>query len=80
MESKHRHILHAARALRFLANLPVEFLGECALTAAYLINRNQGSILHGRTCEKLLKDKPSYDHIRVFGSLYYDYSHQNTKR
>lgn len=39
VEQKHRHLIETAQALRFEANLPKRFWGECVLTAAYIINR-----------------------------------------
>lgn len=45
IERKHRNILEIARALRFEACLPIEFWGECVLTAAYLINRTPTVLL-----------------------------------
>ncbi|GJW50906.1 putative RNA-directed DNA polymerase [Tanacetum coccineum] len=39
VERKHRHLLETARALKFEANLPTRFWGECVLTAAHVINR-----------------------------------------
>ncbi|CAM8991331.1 unnamed protein product [Rhodiola kirilowii] len=71
-ERKHRHLLNVARALRFQASLPIRFWGQCVLTAAYLINRTPSTVLFGKTPYDLIFGKaPSYDHLRIFGSLCY---------
>lgn len=71
-ERKHRHIPNIARALRFQANLPMKFSGDCVLRAAYHFNRTPSFVLDGATpYEKLYNSPPKYDHVRVFGSLCY---------
>ena len=70
VERKHRHILKIARALLFQASLPTKFWGECVLVAVHLINRKPRKILVGKTLyEVLYHQKPSYEHIKVFGKL-----------
>ena len=50
------------------------------LTTVYLINRTPTSVLCGQTpYEVLFKEKPSYDHIKIFESLCYAYKLQRHK-
>lgn len=78
MERKHRHLLNVARAVRFEGHLPIEFWGECALTAAYLINRTPSLVLHGKTPYEVLYGKqPSYDHLRVMGCVCYIHNQEH---
>lgn len=69
-ERKHRHILELARALRFQVGLPINFWGDCVLTAVYLINRLPTPLLKFKSPhEVLLKYQPDYQNLRIFGCL-----------
>ncbi|CAA7043512.1 unnamed protein product [Microthlaspi erraticum] len=79
VEGKHRHILNVARSLRFEALLPIQFWGDCVLTAAHLINRTPSSVLDGNTLyEMLFGKKPMYERIHTFGCLCY--AHEGTRK
>ncbi|CAN0825128.1 Retrovirus-related Pol polyprotein from transposon TNT 1-94 [Linum grandiflorum] len=80
VERKHRHLLEMARALRFQANLPIKFWGECILTAAYLINRLPLKAIADQVPYNILfGTSPTYDHLRVFGCLAYAHNNKQHK-
>ncbi|XP_019175436.1 PREDICTED: uncharacterized protein LOC109170740 [Ipomoea nil] len=61
-----------ARALRFQANLPEKFWGECVLHAAYIINRLPLTALNNKIpYQVLMKKVPQFQHLRVLGCLAY---------
>lgn len=72
VESKYRHLLDVARALRFQANIPLRFLGDCILTITYIINRLPSTILNEKYPYEIFHGKPlSFDHIKSLGCLNY---------
>lgn len=79
VERKHRHLLETARAIRFEANLPKRFWGECVLTAAYIINRLPSKVIKNKTPYEIVwNQKSQYSHMRIFGCLAY-YRNPDTK-
>ncbi|XP_070050893.1 uncharacterized protein [Nicotiana tomentosiformis] len=69
---KHRTVLEIARALRFQADIPLRFWGECVNTAVYLLNRLPSRVINFKSpFEMIYLHAPSLSHLRVFGCLCY---------
>jgi hypothetical protein len=68
VERKHRHILNVARALRFQANLPIHFWGECILAATHIINKTPTVANKGLTPFEMFGKPPTYDYFKVLGA------------
>ena len=69
-ERKNRHLMEVARSMMFHTNVPKRFWGDAVMTACYLINKIPTKILQDQSPHEVLnKQKPSIDHLRVFGCL-----------
>jgi hypothetical protein len=67
-ERKHRHIVEVGLALLANASMPLKFWDEAFLTATYLINILPSKIINYSTLvELLLREKPDYRSLRIFG-------------
>lgn len=72
IERKYMHLLEVARGLVFQSKVPIQYWGECVLTATHLINKIPSRVLKGKTSyEVLLVRSPNYDSLRSFGCLCY---------
>ncbi|XP_010480845.1 PREDICTED: uncharacterized protein LOC104759633 [Camelina sativa] len=71
-ERKNRHLMEVARSMMFHTRVPKRFWGDDVLAACYLINRTPTKILKDLSpFEVLTNDKPTFDHLRVFGCVCY---------
>ncbi|KAG7559402.1 Ribonuclease H-like superfamily [Arabidopsis thaliana x Arabidopsis arenosa] len=69
-ERKNRHLMEVARSMMFHTNVPKRFWSDAVVLACYLINRIPTKILQDSSpFEVLNKNKPSINHLRVFGCV-----------
>ncbi|KAG7559384.1 Ribonuclease H-like superfamily [Arabidopsis thaliana x Arabidopsis arenosa] len=69
-ERKNRHLMEVARSMMFHTNVPKRFWSDAVVLACYLINRTPTKILQDSSpFEVLNKNKPSINHLRVFGCV-----------
>lgn len=65
----------------FQANLPVEFQGECVLSAVHLINRTPSGVLRKKTTfEIIYGHAPVFKVLRTFECLAFSHNQTGKKR
>lgn len=70
VERKHMHLIETAKSIRTHAGLPIQFGGDCILSATHIINKLRSSILQRKSpYEFLYKTSPTYNNLRVVGCL-----------
>ena len=76
-ERMNRTIMEKVRCLLDDSGLGEEFWEEAVSTAVYLINRSPASAIDKEIPEELgIRRKPSYNHLRRFGSVAYIHTDQ----
>ena len=69
-----RTLVEAARSMLSISRLPPKFWAEALSTAVYLHNRSPTKAVSGMTPQEAWTgEKPSVDHLRVFGCQSYAY-------
>jgi len=67
-ERKHRHVVETGLTLMAHGHTPKEYWNHAFSTAVYLINWLPTTTVKGRSpFEVLFGNRPSYDHLRIFG-------------
>ena len=73
-ERMNRTLVEAVRSMLSDAKLPKCFWAEALATAVYLRNRSPTNAVQGKTPhEAWTNEKPSVDHLKVFGCLCYSH-------